>query len=92
MRWLPTRAYENGVYAIYSNPIGVDGGTIKPVCKLSSLTGTVFSSTFDKAACQKMMARACLHFCVFVLGLLCFQAVLWPAEHTQTGCVNLAFA
>lgn len=30
MRWLPARAYENGVYAVYSNPIGVEGGTIKP--------------------------------------------------------------
>ncbi len=30
MRWLPARAWENGVYAIYSNPIGVEGGTIKP--------------------------------------------------------------
>lgn len=30
MRWLPARAYENGVYAIYTNPIGVDGDTIKP--------------------------------------------------------------
>ena len=30
MRWLPARAYENGVYAVYTNPIGVDGGTIKP--------------------------------------------------------------
>jgi predicted amidohydrolase len=30
MRWLPARAYENGVYAIYTNVIGVDGGTIKP--------------------------------------------------------------
>ncbi len=30
MRWLPARAWENGVYAIYTNPIGVDGGTIKP--------------------------------------------------------------
>lgn len=30
MRWLPTRAYENGVYAVYSNPIGVEGDTIKP--------------------------------------------------------------
>jgi predicted amidohydrolase len=29
MRWLPTRAYENGVYAIYTNPIGVDHDTIK---------------------------------------------------------------
>ncbi len=30
LRWLPARAYENGVYAVYTNPIGVDGGTIKP--------------------------------------------------------------
>ena len=30
MRWLPSRAYENGVYLVYSNPIGDDGGTIKP--------------------------------------------------------------
>ena len=30
MRWLPARAWENGIFAIYSNPIGVEGGTIKP--------------------------------------------------------------
>lgn len=30
MRWLPTRAYENGVFAVYTNPIGVEGDTIKP--------------------------------------------------------------
>jgi predicted amidohydrolase len=30
MRWLPARAFENGVYAVYSNPIGLEGGTIKP--------------------------------------------------------------
>jgi len=29
MRWLPARAYENGVYAVYTNPIGVDHDTIK---------------------------------------------------------------
>lgn len=29
-RWLPARAWENGVYAVYSNCIGVDGDTIKP--------------------------------------------------------------
>ena len=29
MRWLPTRAYENGVYAIYTNPVGVDHDTVK---------------------------------------------------------------
>lgn len=30
MRWLPARAWENGVFAVYANPIGVEGGTIKP--------------------------------------------------------------
>lgn len=30
MRWLPARAYENGVYYIYSNAVGVDHDTIKP--------------------------------------------------------------
>lgn len=30
MRWLPTRAYENGVYAVFTNPIGVDHDTLKP--------------------------------------------------------------
>jgi len=29
MRWLPARAYENGVYAVFTNPIGVDDDTIK---------------------------------------------------------------
>ncbi len=30
LRWLPARAWENGIFAVYSNPIGVEGGTIKP--------------------------------------------------------------
>ncbi len=29
MRWLPTRAYENGVYAVFTNPIGIDGGQVR---------------------------------------------------------------
>lgn len=29
MRWLPARAYDNGVYYIYSNPIGYDGEHLK---------------------------------------------------------------
>ena len=29
MRWLPARAYENGVYAVFTNPVGVDHDTIK---------------------------------------------------------------
>ncbi len=30
MRWLPARAYENGVYAVFSNPVGWDYDTVKP--------------------------------------------------------------
>ncbi|MFN3324655.1 MAG: nitrilase family protein [Bryobacteraceae bacterium] len=30
MRWLPARAFENGVYAVYTNPIGIEGDTVKP--------------------------------------------------------------
>jgi predicted amidohydrolase len=29
MRWLPTRAYENGIYAVFTNPIGVDDDQIR---------------------------------------------------------------
>jgi predicted amidohydrolase len=30
MKWLPARAWENGVYVVFSNAVGVDGDTIKP--------------------------------------------------------------
>ena len=30
MRWLPARAYENGVYCVFTNPIGCDYDTVKP--------------------------------------------------------------
>ncbi|MCA9247799.1 MAG: nitrilase family protein [Planctomycetales bacterium] len=30
MRWLPARAWENGVYYVFSNPIGWDYDTVKP--------------------------------------------------------------
>jgi len=29
MRWLPARAYDNGIYAIFSNPIGLDDDQLK---------------------------------------------------------------
>ena len=29
MRWLPSRAYDNGVYYIFTNPIGYDGDQLK---------------------------------------------------------------
>lgn len=30
MKWLPTRAWENGIYAVFSNPVGLDYDTVKP--------------------------------------------------------------
>ena len=29
MRWLPARAYDNGVYYAFTNPIGYDGEHLK---------------------------------------------------------------
>jgi len=29
MRWLPSRAYDNGIYVVFSNPIGPDGNQLK---------------------------------------------------------------
>lgn len=29
MRWLPTRAYENGIYAVFTNPVGLDDGEVR---------------------------------------------------------------
>ncbi len=29
LKWLPARCFENGVYGVFTNPIGVDGDTIK---------------------------------------------------------------
>jgi len=29
MKWLPARAYENGVYAVFTNPVGVDDDQIR---------------------------------------------------------------
>ncbi|MGH9672362.1 MAG: nitrilase-related carbon-nitrogen hydrolase [Bryobacteraceae bacterium] len=30
LKWLPARAWENGMYVVYANVLGEDGGTIKP--------------------------------------------------------------
>jgi predicted amidohydrolase len=34
MKWLPARAYDNGVYAIFSNAIGMDGDQLKNGCSM----------------------------------------------------------
>jgi 5-aminopentanamidase len=34
MKWLPSRAYDNAVYAIFSNPIGMDDDQLKNGCSM----------------------------------------------------------
>ena len=34
MKWLPSRAYDNGVYVIFSNPIGMDDDQLKNGCSM----------------------------------------------------------
>jgi len=34
MKWLPARAYDNAVYAIFSNPIGMDDDQLKNGCSM----------------------------------------------------------
>jgi predicted amidohydrolase len=34
MKWLPSRAYDNGVYLVFSNPIGMDDDQLKNGCSM----------------------------------------------------------
>ncbi len=34
MRWLPSRAHDNGIYAVFSNPIGMDHNQLKNGCSM----------------------------------------------------------
>jgi len=34
IKWLPARAYDNGIYAIFSNPIGMDDDQLKNGCSM----------------------------------------------------------
>lgn len=34
MKWLPARAYDNAVYAIFSNPVGMDDDQVKNGCSM----------------------------------------------------------
>ena len=34
MKWLPARAYDNALYAIFSNPIGMDDDQLKNGCSM----------------------------------------------------------
>ena len=34
MKWLPARAYDNGIYVVFSNPIGMDHDQLKNGCSM----------------------------------------------------------
>jgi len=34
MKWLPPRAYDNGIYVVFSNPIGMDDDQLKNGCSM----------------------------------------------------------
>ena len=34
MKWLPARAYDNGVYIVFSNPIGMDDDQLRNGCSM----------------------------------------------------------
>jgi predicted amidohydrolase len=34
MKWLPARAYDNGIYVIFSNPVGMDDDQVKNGCSM----------------------------------------------------------
>jgi predicted amidohydrolase len=34
MKWLPARAYDNGIYVVFSNPIGMDDNQLKNGCSM----------------------------------------------------------
>jgi predicted amidohydrolase len=34
MTWLPSRAHDNGIYAVFSNPIGMDDDQLKNGCSM----------------------------------------------------------
>lgn len=34
MKWLPSRAYDNAMYVVFSNPIGMEGGQLKNGCSM----------------------------------------------------------
>jgi predicted amidohydrolase len=34
LKWLPARAYDNGIYAIFSNPVGMDDDQLKNGCSM----------------------------------------------------------
>lgn len=60
MKWLPARAYDNAVYAVFSNPIGMDDDQLKNGCSMIiDPYGDIiaecrsFEDSFEIAICTK---------------------------------------
>jgi 5-aminopentanamidase len=60
MKWLPARAYDNAIYAVFSNPIGMDDDQLKNGCSMIiDPYGDViaecrsFDDSFETAICTK---------------------------------------
>jgi predicted amidohydrolase len=60
MKWLPARAYDNAIYAVFSNPIGMDDDQLKNGCSMIiDPYGDViaecrsFDNSFETAFCTK---------------------------------------
>ena len=34
MKWLPSRAYDNNVFVVFSNGVGIDGPEVRPGCSM----------------------------------------------------------
>ena len=34
MKWLPSRSYDNNVYTIFANGVGIDGPEVRPGCSM----------------------------------------------------------
>lgn len=64
MKWLPARAYDNAVYAVFSNPIGMDGDQLKNGCSMIiDPFGDVIAecSSFDDAIAVATITQEKLH-------------------------------
>ncbi|GIW87157.1 MAG: hypothetical protein KatS3mg108_1481 [Isosphaeraceae bacterium] len=50
MRWLPARAWENGVYVAFANAVGLDGGSVRPGgAVLLDPNGEIMTETWQPA-------------------------------------------
>ncbi|REJ95446.1 MAG: nitrilase [Planctomycetota bacterium] len=58
MRWLPARAYENGVYAVFTNPIGMDYGEVR---NGNAMVLDPFGEVI--AECHRLGDDACVGLC-----------------------------